>query len=157
VRFTLNNDLQSNRLLNTLLTGLMLFILLFLGFDLLTKSEQIGLSYDAMHTTLFGNEEAFIDPLPFSSLLEIVHTDTFFAMMLLLTLGAVYGRVGRAKKTKVILVNITMTSALLSIIAPLAAYYLTALFLWLWLIALFTWHGGALLMALISLWRLYRP
>ncbi len=157
MKFTLSNDHQKDRVMNTLLTGLMIFILLFLGFDLLFRSEQTGLTYTTMYTTLFGDEEAFLDPLPFSSLLEMLHADTFFAMMLLLTLGAVYGRVARSKIARVILINITMLSALLSIITPLLAYYYSPLFIWLWLITLFTWHTGAVAMSLISLWRLHRP
>lgn len=157
MKFTLNNDHQRDRLMNSLLTGLMLFILLFLGFDLLFKSEQIGLSYVTMSTTLFGDEEAFLDPLPFTSLLEIIHADTFFAMMLLLTLGAVYGRVGHAKRVRVILINITMLNALMSITTPLLAYYYSPLFIWFWLFSLLVWHAGAIAMSLISLWRLQRP
>lgn len=157
MKFTLNNDHQKDRVMNTLLTGLMIFILLFLGFDLLFKSEQIGLSYETMYTTLFGDEEAFIDPLPFTSLLETIHADTFFAMMSLLTLGAVYGRVARSKRARVLLINITMLCALFSITTPLVAYYYSPQFIWFWLISLAIWHLGAMSMSIISLWRLHRP
>ena len=157
MKFTLNNDHQANRLMNTLLSGLLLFTLLFLTADLIAKALHFGLTPEAVKTALFGDEEAFIDPLPFASLLESVHADIFFTMMTLLTLGAIYGRVGRSKRWRLILINVMMLSALVALAAPLLAYYVAAFWADVWYAAFILWHLTALLVTLIALWRLRFP
>lgn len=156
MKFTLNNDLHTKRLIRALVGGLLVFILLFLAFDLLFKSTQYGTDYYAVHTALFGNEEEFIDPLSFSSLLEALHADTFFAMMTLLTVVAVYGRVVESRWRRVVLINIAMISALAAILSPLMAYYLSELFIWTWLASVCAWHLCAAIMAFESLVKVHR-
>jgi phosphoglycerol transferase MdoB-like AlkP superfamily enzyme len=157
MKFTLNNDHQASRLMNTLLSGLLLFALLFLTADLIVKAQHYGLTPDKIMTTLYGNEEVFIDPIPFASLLETVHADIFFAMMTLLTLGAVYGRVGRSKSVRIILINLMMLSALVALAAPLLAYFVSPFWVDIWYVTFITWHVTALLITLIALWRLRYP
>ncbi len=157
MKFTLNNDHQASRLMNTLLSGLMVFILLFLVTDLIVKTYHYGFTTDAIATMLYGNEEEFIEPLPFASLLEGVHADIFFAMMTLLTLGAVYGRTGRSKRLRIILVNLMMLTALTAMIAPVLAYVHSAFWITVWIITAVSWHAIAMLVALIALWRLRFP
>jgi hypothetical protein len=157
MKFTLNNDHHANRLMNHLLSGLSLFILIYLFADIFYKEHLHGLSYAQMHQTLYGNEELFIEPMPMITLLEALHADTFFAMMVLLTLGAVYGRVGRSYWLRIVLTHMTMFSALLSLAAPLISIFLFEAAIWVWWASFFIWHMGAMLMAFTVLWRLRFP
>lgn len=156
MKFTLNNDLHTKRLIRALVGGLLVFILLFLGFDLLFKGMHYGADYGSVHTVIFGNEDEFIDPISFAALLEGIHADTFFAMMTLLTVVAVYARVVESRLRRVVLINITMISALCAVVAPLMAYYLSELFIWLWLVSVAAWHLCAAIMSLEALLRVHR-
>ncbi|MEA1920195.1 MAG: hypothetical protein U9N52_10170 [Campylobacterota bacterium] len=153
----MNNDHQANRLMNTLLTGLLLFILLFLSADLLLKAQHYGYTLSQVESTLYGNEELFIDPLPLLSLLQGIHADIFFAMMILLSIGAVYGRVGRSKRLRIILINLTMFSALIALLAPFLALYLHKVWIFFWIFSSLLWHVLAIAISFVSLWRLRFP
>ena len=106
MKFTLNNDHQNNRYMNILLSGILIFTLFFLVSNVIVKKEFYGETPSEVVITIFGNEDVFIEPIPFSTLLEGVHADIFFTMMSLLTLGVIYGRVGRKKFLKILLINI---------------------------------------------------
>lgn len=157
MKFTLNNDHQSNRMMNTLLSGLLLFCLLFLTADIILKAEHFGTTFAEISLALYGDEASFIDPMPFSTLLEGLHADIFFTMMTLLTLGAIYGRVGRSKKLRLILINIMMLSALLSLLAPLGAFFISSAWIMVWMAMFLIWHVIAIFVSIISLWRLHFP
>jgi hypothetical protein len=157
MKFTLNNDHQSNPLMNTLLSGLLVFTLIFLTADIMVKAQHYGSTPIAIQTTLYGDEESFIEPIAFASLLEGIHADIFFAMMTLLTLGAVYGRVGRSKKLRIVLINLMMITALFSMIAPLMAHFVSPVWVTPWMISFVLWHATALAVTLVSLWRLRFP
>jgi hypothetical protein len=164
VKFTLNNDLRNNPLMRRLIGGLVFFLLLFLTLDLVYKAYHIGFAPSEVSTYLFGNEEAFVDPVDFTALLESVHADIFFIMMVLLSLGAVYGRLFGSRRYAPLLIHITMCAALIAIIAPLAAYGIAsheraiALFVVpFWIAALYIWHLGAILMGVASLVKVIRP
>lgn len=156
MKFTLNNDLKTNRLMRTMISGLLLFILMFLVFDIIYKAGQYGSSYAAVHALLYGNEEEFIDPITMTGLLEGVHADTFFAMMTLLCVCTVFSRVSDAHLRKIVLVNVTMLSALLAVLSPLLAFYFSELFIWVWFASLLLWHLCAALMSVESLWKVQR-
>ena len=139
-----------------ILSGLLIFISLYIFADFFVKNATIGLSSSAVNTKLFGNMDEFIDPMMQSVFLEHLHTETFFIMMILLTLSAVFMRLFAERAFALTLLNITMLSALLSLIAIGLSYYVTASFVHLYVISFFVWHIAALLMSLLSLWRLFR-
>ncbi len=157
MKFTLNNDHQKNRSMNLLLSGLLVFVIFFLASDMIVKKEHYGYTYAQIKMSIFGDEEEFIEPLPFSSLLEGVHADIFFTMMTLLTLGAIYGRVGRSKKLSVFLINIMMLSAFFSVVSPFLVYFYSSELITLWISTFIVWHLTALFISFISLWRLKFP
>jgi len=139
-----------------ILSGLLIFISLYIFADFFVKNATIGLSKCALNTTLFGNSEEFIDPIMQSVFLEHLHTETFFLMMILLTLSAVFMRLWAERPFSLILLNITMLSALLSLISLAMSYYVSASFVNLYVSTFFLWHIAALCMSLLSLWRLFR-
>jgi len=156
MRFTLVKDLRTDPLMRPLIGGLLLFSLLFLLFDVWHKIEQIGLLPKNVATFLYGNEEEFVEPVTQSSLLEIIHMDTFFAMMILLTLSAVYARLSDSLSRKMIMINLSMVGAIFGIVSLLLAYFFHPLFIYIWLFCFGVWHMIALGMAVESFWRLYR-
>ena len=140
-----------------ILGGLLLFILLFLSADVLLKNDHIGLTPTQLSQTLFGNEEEYIEPATEHFLLELMHSDIFFMMMTLLTLSAVYARLCQNKTIRIVNINATMISALLTVLFLPLAYYLSAHFILPYIIAFYAWHILALFMAIASLYYLYIP
>jgi len=165
MKFTLNNDLRHNRLMRTLLGGLMLFALLYLALDLVFKAEHIGTGYAQIAAYLFGDAEAFLDPVSRVALLEMLHVDIFIAMMLLLSLGAVYARVAGSARLRALLIHTTMVAALAALAAPLLAHVSPLWgfgtdanpFVWVWFGAFLLWHATAAWISLASLFRILRP
>jgi len=157
MKFTLVKDIKGDTLMRPILGGLLLFILLFLSADILLKNDHIGLTQTALTQTLFGNEEEYIEPVTEHFLLEIMHSDIFFMMMTLLTLSAVYARLCQNKTIRIVNINATMISALLTILFLPLAYYLSEYFILPYIIAFYSWHILALFMAIASLYYLYIP
>jgi len=157
MKFTVIKDVKHDPLMRPLLGGLLLFILLFLGADIFLKDDRIGLTPSHLAQTLFGNEEEYIEPASEQFLLELMHSDIFFMMMTLLTLSAVYARLCQKARLRLININLTMVSALLSIVLLPLAYYLSAHFILPWIIAFYLWHILALMMTLASLFYLFVP
>jgi len=157
MKFTVIKDVKHDPLMRPLLGGLLLFILLFLSADIFLKDDHIGLTPSHLAQTLFGNEEEFIEPASEQFLLELMHSDIFFMMMTLLTLSAVYARLCQNARLRLININLTMVSALLSIVLFPLAYYLSAHFILPWIIAFYLWHILALMMTLASLFYLFVP
>ena len=140
-----------------ILGGLLLFILLFLTADVVLKNDHIGLTPTALTQTLFGDEEEYIEPVTEHFLLELIHSDIFFMMMTLLTLSAVYARLCQNKSMRIVNINATMISALLTVLFLPLAYYLSAHFVLPYIITFYSWHILALFMAIASLYYLYIP
>jgi len=157
MKFTVIKDVKHDPLMRPLLGGLLLFILLFLGADIFLKDDHIGLTPSHLAQTLFGNEEEFIEPAGEQFLLELMHSDIFFMMMTLLTLSAVYARLCQNARLRLVNINLTMVSALLSIVLLPLAYYLSAHFILPYITAFYLWHILALMMTLSSLFYLFVP
>jgi hypothetical protein len=157
MKFTLIKDIRGDALMRPLLGGLLSFVLLFLTFDVVQKHETIGLFPAGAAATLYGDDEAFTEAITFFGLLEIVHGDTFFAMMVLLTLSAVYARLVDSTRRRLLFINTAMLGAFFSLLSLPCAYYFGMPFLYGWIAFFFLWHLSAFLMAAESLWRLYRP
>jgi hypothetical protein len=157
MKFTLIKDLRGDALMRPLLGGLLAFVLLFLIFDVIQKHEMIGLSPAAAAATLYGDEETFTEAITFTGLLEVIHGDTFFAMMSLLTLSAVYARLVDSTRKRLFFINTAMLGAFFSLLSLLGAFYFGTPFLYGWITLFFLWHLSAFGMTAESLWRLYRP
>jgi len=152
VKFTVIKNLQKDSAMSLILKGFLLFILLFIISDIFVMKSSFGISPEAINSTLFGNDEAYIDPINEASFLEFWHTQIFFIMMILLTLSAVFIRV--AKRSRNILTNALMISALISLLSLPLAFYLSNFFVTLYLVGYFAWHALAFYMILYSFWKL---
>jgi len=152
VKFTVIKNLQKDSAMSLILKGFLFFILLYIVSDIFVMKESFGISAEALHSTLFGNEEAYIDPINEASFLEFWHTQIFFIMMILLTLSAVFIRV--AKRSRNILTNILMISAIASLVSLPLAYYTSKFFINIYVISYFLWHLVAIYMIFYSFWKL---
>jgi len=84
-----NKEFEKNPLLKKLILFLVFTLLLFLGLDVLVHHHQIGLTLATATDTILGNEEEFLDPILFDSLLERVHADILSAMIVLMLLATI--------------------------------------------------------------------
>jgi len=138
--------------MSLILKGFLLFILLYLIADVLVMNSSFGITVDTITTTLFGNEEEYIDPINEASFLEFWHTQIFFVMMILLTLNAIFIRV--ANRSRVINTNILMISAITSLISLVLAFYVSNFFINVYMWSYFIWHTMAIYMIIYSFWKL---
>jgi len=152
VKFTLINNIQKDEAMSLILKGFLVFILLYLISDMLVMNSNFGISIESVNTTLFGDEDEYIDPLNEAAFLEFWHTQIFFIMMILLTLNTIFIRV--AKRSRNTLTNLLMISALASLIFLPLAFYISASFVALYIITFFIWHIMAIYMIFYSFWKL---
>ncbi len=152
MKFTVIKNLQKDSAMSLILKGFLFFILLYILSDIFVMKSSFGISVEAVSSTLFGNEEAYIDPINESSFLEFWHTQIFFIMMILLTLSAVFIRV--AKRSRTILTNALMITALASLISLPLAFYISKFFMDIYVITYFIWHIVAIYMIFYSFWKL---
>jgi len=152
VKFTLIKNLQKDSAMSLIIKGFLVFILLYLVSDILVLNSSFGISVDSINTTLFGNEDEYIDPIIESAFLEFWHTEIFFIMMILFTLNAIFIRV--AKRSRIIFTNILMLSAICSLISLPLAYYMSDIFINIYVFSFFTWHIMATYIIFYSFWKL---
>jgi len=152
VKFTLVKNIQTNSVMSLILKGFLVFVLLYLISNILVMDSSFGISVESVSTTLFGNEDEYIDPITESTFLEFWHTEIFFIMMILFTISAIFIRV--SKRSRMILTNLLMVSALLSLIALPLAYYISDFFVNVYVFAFFSWHAMATYIILYSFWKL---
>lgn len=138
--------------MSLILKGFLFFILLYVVSDIFVMKSSFGISAEAVSSTLFGSEEAYIDPINEASFLEFWHTQIFFIMMILLTLSAVFIRV--AKRSRNIITNALMISALISLISLPLAFYTSKFFINIYVMGYFLWHLVAIYMIFYSFWKL---
>jgi len=141
-------------MMKPLLNALLLFIFIYIIFDIFVKSHTMGLSFAQVNTTLFGNADEFLDPMNKAVFLEFIHTQIFFIMMLLLTLCAIFIRLLHHKQNTLLLMNLLMLCGLLAPLMLFGAYFYTPKFIPIYLFAFFSWHFIAFYMTLASLWEL---
>ncbi|MFT7004749.1 MAG: hypothetical protein ACJAWW_002114 [Sulfurimonas sp.] len=153
MKFTLIKDIKKDKAMSLILTGFLSFILLYIISDIIVKYFGFGISVDALKSTLFGNEDEFIDPLTKASFLEFWHIEIFFMMMILLTLSAVFIRL--ANKSRVLVTNILMISSITSLITIALTYFVSDMFIYIYVLTFFIWHLSAIYMILYSFWKLY--
>ncbi len=152
MKFTLIDNIQTDKAMSLILKGFLVFIFIFLISDILVMQSSFGITQESVNTSLFGNEDEYIDPMDKAAFLEFWHTQIFFIMMILLTLNAIFIRV--AKRSRVIMTNLLMISAILSLISLVFAFYLSSSFVIIYIFTYFIWHIIAIYMIIYSLWKL---
>ncbi|MCX6076667.1 MAG: hypothetical protein NTW78_07235 [Campylobacterales bacterium] len=155
MKFTIIKDLNQDKMMKPILSGLLFFTLLYLLSDFIVKYNSFGIFPHAVQATLFGGEEEFLDPIIKASFLEFWHVEIFFIMMILFTLSTVYIRLSKASKSAIVVVNLMMISAIISLISLPLSYFFSSDFINIYITTFFIWHIFALFSALYSLKRLH--
>lgn len=156
MRFTVINDLRKNQPMRWLLTGLMLLIVIFLVLHALLAGLQIGWTPSEVLDTIVGNEDAFIDPLPFEEQLLRVHTNLFFAMLVLAVVASAYVRTLDKPSSAIPIISILFGTALITQILLLLIPWFGIVGAWAWLIGMLSWHLLGAWIALITMIYLMR-
>ena len=142
MKFLVTKELEHNRLLALQVLLLTAVLTLFVFSDMILHHFQIGLTTQKAIETLLGNEEAFMEPMLFSALLERIHIDIFISMITLMLLVVIYIRLGKSRKNRVI--HLAFISAILAPVNLILAYFYGEIFVFLWLGFFILWHLCAL-------------
>ena len=154
MRFVLIKDLKQDRSMRPMINFILAFILLFVIFAPVVQHTTIGLYESKVHTTFFGNEEEFLDPINGDYFLEYLHTQIFLVMMVMVTLSAIFVRVSRNNSfTKFVLIT-SNSSALLFLVALTLGYYVAPIVIPLYLLGYYIWFAATMLMVVLSFTRL---
>jgi hypothetical protein len=146
MKFLVTKELSDNKLLREQVLWLTAILVLFLFMDLVLHHYKVGLNPSLVIENILGNEEAFIEPILFSVLLENIHIDLFISMLTLMLLVAIFIRVVHNPKTK--LIHLAFLSAILAPLSLLLGYFYGEVFINLWIVFFVLWHLTALYFAL---------
>lgn len=153
MKFTLIKDLRSNALMRYILLFFSLFIALYLLLDSINHANIIGTHATAIKHTIFGNEEEFLEPISYTSLLEYAHQSIFTVMMLLFTQSAIFIRLFAKRAYCRPILHVTMISALLTQILLLSLPLHPSL-VYLYITGFYLWHLLSLVMSIFAIKKL---
>jgi hypothetical protein len=148
-----NKELNKNPLLKRLVIFLVLTLILYLGVDVILHHEQIGLTLTTATDTILGNEEEFLDPILFDTLLERTHSNLLSSMISLMLLATIYIRLTKCTQKRQPAVHLAFITAILSQIALLMTQTYP-LFIAIWIVLFLLWHLFALYLSLMIIWKL---
>lgn len=152
MKFLVTKELEQNRLLSLQVLWLTAILTLFLFSDMVLHHYQVGLTPTLALETILGNEEAFLEPILFSALLERIHIDIFISMLTLMLLVVIYIRLSKERKNTMI--HVSFISAILAPISLLLGYFYGEIFIFVWLGLFVVWHLSALYFSLFIFRRL---
>ncbi|WP_428737079.1 hypothetical protein [Sulfurimonas sp.] len=155
MKFLVVKNLKHDQHFKPILTGLLLFILFYIPSDFYVKAHSLGVTQNTLQSTLFGNDEEYLDPMQTSVFLENWHVEIFFMMMILLTLSAVFIRLSNHIKFDSYITHLTMICAFSSLLSLAGCFFLYPKLSFIYLGTFYLWHIGALYMVVTSLKRLY--
>jgi hypothetical protein len=148
-----SKELNKNPLLKHLVILLVLTILLYLSIDILLHHQQIGLTLSTAINTILGNEDEFLDPILFDTLLERTHSNLLSSMITLMLLATIYIRLTKCTQKRQLAVHLAFLTAILSQIALLLTQTYP-LFIAIWIALFLFWHLFALYLSLMIIWKL---
>ncbi len=154
MKFLVSKDAVPTPLLRQLMTAVTVAMLLYLVLDVVLHGYLIGLSPQVAAQTLYGNEEAFVEPILFESLLLQVHIDLFMALVSLLIVVSIYLRMKYKEKVRKGLLHALFLAALAAPLLLIAAYFGGSFWLYGWVGAFYLWHLLALFVGMVALKRL---
>ena len=147
MKFLVTKELEQNRLLTLQVLWLTAILTLFLFSDIVLHHYQVGLTPTLALETILGNEEAFLEPILLSALLERIHIDIFISMITLMLLVVIYIRLSKDRKNKMI--HLAFLSAIFAPISLLFGYFFGEIFIFMWLGLFVLWHVFALYFSVI--------
>ena len=157
MKFLVTKEWQRAPFLKMLMGGVAFFLLLFLATDVVLHHFQTGMSLSRTSEILFGNEAAFVDPVPLGTLLLWVHIDLFAGMLTVLILSAIAIRTSSSAGKSTVWLHLLSLPALLAPIT-LSVAYLTSMqwMVVLWLGCFMLWHIMGVALCVVILRRVWR-
>ncbi|AKF24440.1 hypothetical protein YH65_02795 [Sulfurovum lithotrophicum] len=140
MKFLITKDLAHSQLLAYLMAGVLIAIFLYLCLDVVLHSYVIGTDMTEIHTTLFGNEETFEEPILIDSLLLQVHIDLFMTIFVLVILAAIYIRLHNATVSMKWILHTLFILGLAAPLLLLGAYFWAEAFVLVWAGSFLLWH-----------------
>ncbi|BCD59804.1 MULTISPECIES: hypothetical protein [unclassified Nitratiruptor] len=151
MRFFVIKDIRKHASMRYLLTFLLSLMMLSLVSHLLLYGWKYGWNPESVLATIMGNEELFIEPLPFEEILLQVHTNLFFIVIVLSIIAASFIRLYEKRNKYIHLLFITaLFSQMFFLAIPL--WGLGGVFAW--AICEVFWHLVAFYMAAKTVWGL---
>ncbi len=154
MKFLISKNLRNNPFLKSLILGLLVFIIIFLLLDITLYHVQIGLSFDKAIASILGDEEEFIEPILFDTLLIMIHSNLFFSMLLLLILSAIWVRLWELKSK--LLLHLLFILAIITPLFLLLGYFYGSFVVKIWVILFLLWHFLAIFMSVESIIGIYK-
>jgi hypothetical protein len=154
MKFLVTKDLAHSKLLSYLMAAVVFSIVLYLLLDVVLHSYVIGSDLMSIKNTLFGNLEAFEEPILIDSLLLQVHIDFFMTIFALLILSSIYIRLYEKTSFMKWLLHLLFTLGLLASIFLLLAYFYAEIFMYLWIGSFLLWHILGLVISVMVFKRL---
>ena len=151
MQFTLIKNIRKNSSFRWMLVGLLSAEILFLPLHLLLNGLKIGWYPAQIIDTIVGNEEAFIDPLPFEELLLQAHTNLFYSVILLTLVLAIYIRTLASPAKVLPIMAILYASALFAQVALILVPWFGYVAAICWLISMWSWHLLSAWISILSL------
>ncbi len=149
MRFLATSSISPNMRIALIL--LMSAISLFIVSHYVLEAMRYGVTPQQVISAVTGDEDLFIDPLPFEELLLQVHMNLFFIFLLLGIVGATYIRLfaeRRSTRTLILLLGASsLTAQPIFLLIPVAGKIAAAL----WLVLTLVWHLAAFAAALFCI------
>lgn len=155
MKFLIVKNIHEDPNFKPILFGLLIFIFFYLLIDLFVKQEGFGITPVDVFSTLFGNEDEYLDPIDKSVFLEFWHMEIFLTMLLLFTLNSIFIRLSLASKLALYLSHTMMISAFSALVSLAISFFFLADFVYLYSMSFMLWHILALYATAYSLFKLY--
>ena len=154
MKFLIKKGLDYSTLLHKLMLFVAVSLFFYLLLDIFLHYLVIGLDIQSISTTLYGNEEAYIEAILIDTLLLQIHIDLFMNIVTLMIISTLYIRFFSTHKMTTVLVHILFIMGILAPIGLLLAYFSSVLFVYIWLISFIFGHILAMSMAVLIAKRL---
>ena len=154
MKFLVTKNLEHSTLLTYLMAAVVVFILLYLGFDVALHAYVIGTDIQSIEVTLFGDMENFVEPMLIDALLLQVHLDLFMTLFALLILTSIFIRLYSSATATRWMVHLVFILGMLAPVALMLAYLIGALLVPVWVFAFVVWHALAFVLGMIVLKKL---
>lgn len=154
MKFLVSKDLAHSTLLRHLMTGVVFALFFYWVLDIVLHAYVLGLDVTTLSTTLYGNNEEFIEPILIDTLLLQVHIDLFMSLFAIMIVASIYIRIYSTKVMTKWLVHLLFILGLLSPILLMVAYFTTVGFIYVWLVSFVLGHILGMSMSLLIVKKL---
>lgn len=154
MKFLIKKDIKYTALLHNLIVAVISILSLYLLLDISLHYFVIGMDIASISTTLYGDEERFIEAILLDSLLLQVHIDLFMNIITLMILSSIYIRYFSHTPYSKLSVHLLLLSGIIAPISLLIAYFTSIIFVYIWLITFIVEHILGLIMGMMILKKL---